>query len=114
MRFKIGDKLIRRFDNKIYTVLSIGSCGIKGFPYYKCSADDTRDAKPVYLNDMWEGALEEKSTDNLRPNEIPKENPFVAITSKMLSLEYAKPTCECGMEKHGFANHSTWCAKYGS
>ena len=21
-------------------------------------------------------------------------------------------TCECGMEKHGFANHSTWCPKH--
>lgn len=21
-------------------------------------------------------------------------------------------TCECGKEKHGFANHSTWCKKW--
>ena len=22
------------------------------------------------------------------------------------------PICECGKDKHGFANHSTWCQKY--
>jgi hypothetical protein len=28
----------------------------------------------------------------------------VPLTSKT-------PICECGMEKHGFANHSNWCGK---
>jgi hypothetical protein len=28
------------------------------------------------------------------------------------SFEIKLKVCECGMEKHGFANHSTWCPKH--
>jgi hypothetical protein len=24
----------------------------------------------------------------------------------------AEPVCECGKDKHGFANHTRWCAKW--
>lgn len=39
------------------------------------------------------------------------------IDSFLESLEYPQyldmsTQCECGKDKHGFANHSTWCPKH--
>ena len=48
----------------------------------------------------------EQDLELVRPIELKtKLTPADVLTAGTLK------TCECGMEKHGFANHSNWCPK---
>jgi hypothetical protein len=58
----------------------------------------------------------EQDLEKLKPVS-PLEESLIAAQSEFTKnwnpgFEIKLKECECGMEKHGFANHSYWCAKF--
>lgn len=44
----------------------------------------------------------------------PKSPVITVLATELLDKTLNSVICECGKEKHGFANHSTWCGAYAS
>lgn len=61
-------------------------------------------------NDRWIEIMDSGIGDNATPKEFDLAHEFDRLVEEG-GIDKEK-VCECGKDKHGFANHSDWCPKY--
>ena len=113
MNFKLGDRVIIKSMLREGIVVNIRWVGSQPAEYKVRYEAPWYYAGPVdyYKSHMGPTAcyagVYEQDLELVGPIELKvKLTPADVLTAGTLKI------CECGMEKHGFANHSTWCPKH--
>lgn len=100
--YKVGDRVV---DNRNGAVGVVRAIGLSGFFEIEYDSGHYMLVSPVYALLCLSPSVTVTTVPMGTLNYDAQEGVLDLVQAKLAT----KPVCQCGVDKHGFANHSPWC-----